>query len=91
MCWPVSPDPTRHVAVSSSCDVWISSSHMVNDKAEGDSMKDTYSKYGIEYIMWCMGLYAEDLAKLKEEDPVKHADVLHVRAMLGRSLAKAMR
>jgi hypothetical protein len=73
---------------------------MVNTGAEGGDMKDgasappvgdTYSKYGIEHIMYCMGLYAEDLAKLKEEDPDKHADVLHVRAMIGRSLARAMR
>jgi hypothetical protein len=56
-----------------------------------EDMKDTYSKYGIEYIMWCMGLYAEDLAKLEEEDPEKYADVMHVRSMIGRSLAKAMR
>ena len=54
-------------------------------------MEDTYSKYGVEYIMWCMGLYAEDLAKLKEDDPDKHADVLRVRAMIGKSLRDAMR
>ena len=54
-------------------------------------MKDTYSKYGIEFIMYCMGLYAEDLAKLKEEDPDKHTEVMRVRAMIGRSLATAMR
>jgi len=54
-------------------------------------MEDTYSKYGVEYIMWCMGLYAEDLAKLKEDDPDKHTDVLRVRAMIGKSLRDAMR
>jgi hypothetical protein len=73
---------------------------MVNTGTEGGSMTggasappvgDTYSKYGIEHIMYCMSLYPDDLAKLKEEDPDKHADVLHVRAMIGRSLARAMR
>jgi hypothetical protein len=73
---------------------------MVNASTEGGSMMDgasapstgdTYSKYGIEFIMYCMGLYAEDLAKLKEEDPDKHTEVMRVRAMIGRSLATAMR
>jgi hypothetical protein len=60
----------------------------MTDGASAPSTKDTYSKYGVEYIMYCMGLYAEDLAKL---EPEKLADVMHVRAMIGRSLAKAMR